>query len=215
MFEGPFEHSIIKRAIDKKIIKLEYINIRDFGVGKHKIVDDKPYGGGVGMLLKADVLEKAISKAKCSQKAKKCEEKIILLDAAGKTFNQKRAKSLAQVDHLILICAHYEGVDERIRKFIDEEISIGDYILTGGEIPAMVLMDSVVRLLKNVLGKDESSQHESFNPILEYPQYTRPSIFKGLKVPSVLLSGDHEKIKKWREEKSFKKTKKLRPDLIG
>lgn len=213
MFSGPFEYSIIKRAIDRKIVEIEYINIRNFGIGKHKIVDDKPYGGGVGMLLKVDVLEKAIFKAKCA-KGKKCKEKTILLDASGKLFKQKKAKALTKIDHLILICAHYEGVDERVRKFVDEEISIGDYILTGGEIPAMVVIDTVVRLLKNVLGKDESSQQESFNPILEYPQYTRPSIHKGQKVPQVLLLGNHEKIKNWREEKALKKTKKLRPDLL-
>lgn len=215
MFDGPFSHSIIKRAIDKKIVELEFINIRDFGIGKHKIVDDKPYGGGAGMLLKVDVLEKAISKASCKTKNKKCREKIILLDPQGKLFNQKKAENLSKLDHLILISARYEGVDERIKKFIDEKISIGDYVLTGGEIPAMAVTDTVVRLLKNVLGKDESSKFESFKPILEYPQYTRPEVYKNLKVPTILLSGNHEKIKQWRSREAIKKTKKLRPDLLG
>lgn len=226
MFEGPFNHSIIKRAIEKQIVSIETINIRDFGLGKHRIVDDKPYGGGSGMLLRVDVVEKTIENTKCKTK---CKEKIILLGARGKQFNQKKAKSLTKYEHLILICGHYEGLDERIREYIDEELSIGDYVLTGGEIPAMVITDAVVRLLPNVLGKADSSTIESFQEIveedpltkqkrkykvLEYPQYTRPEEYKNKKVPKVLLSGNHEEIEKWRKKESTKLTQKIRPDLL-
>jgi tRNA (guanine37-N1)-methyltransferase len=218
MFQGPFSHSIIKRASEKKAITIEFINIRDFGIGKHKMVDDTPYGGGAGMLMRVDVLDAAIQQAKCK---KNCKERVILLDATGATFTQKKANTLAEYDHLILICAHYEGVDERIRDFIDEEISIGDYVLTGGEIPAMVIIDAVARLIPGVLGKEESSMFESFQTyenqkqqLLEYPQYTKPAVYKNKEVPQILLSGHHANIQKWREEKSEKKTQKIRPDLL-
>lgn len=229
MFVGPFDHSILKRAKDKKILTIDFVNIRDFGIGKHKIVDDKPYGGGVGMVLRVDVVEKAIESARCasSQKTKSaqrnCKEKVILLDAQGKLFNQKNANKLSKFDHLILVCAHYEGVDERVRDLVDEEISIGDYVLTGGEIPAMVLTDAISRLLPNVLGKDESSISESFQEIikddkkvllLEYPQYTRPEEYKNKKVPKILLSGNHREIDNWRLNEALKKTRKKRPDLL-
>lgn len=221
MFEGPFEHSIIKRAIEKKIASVQIINIRNFGIGKHRIVDDRPYGGGCGMVLRVDVVEKAIENAKCKNR---CKEKIILLDPQGKQLNQKTVRKLSKTDHLILVCAHYEGVDERVKKLVDEEISIGDYILTGGELPAMVLTDAIIRLLPKALGKEESSQFESFEEIsidkkklrlLEHPQYTRPNVFKGLKVPTILQSGNHQEIIKWREKEAIKKTLKRRPDLIS
>lgn len=210
MFKGPFEYSIIKRAIDKKIIETQFVNLRDFGIGKHKTVDDTPYGGGNGMVLKADVLKAAIDKTRV-EKYKK-QEKVILLSAHGKQFDQKIARNFSKLKHLILICGHYEGFDERIKKFIDEEISVGDYILTGGEIPAMLIADSVARLVSGVI-KDESSAYESF-PLLEHPQYTKPQSFKGLKVPIILLSGNHQDIAKWKKDQSTKITKKLRPDLI-
>lgn len=210
MFNGPFRHSIIKRGVEKKLIEINFVNIRDFGLGKHKIVDDTPYGGGEGMILKVDVLDKAISSVKNSSFPN---EKIILLTAHGKTFNQTKASEYSTLDHLIIICGHYEGFDDRIKKFIDEEISVGDFILTGGEIPAMLITDSVARLVKGVI-KDNSSKNESFSPLLEYPQYTKPNIYKKLKVPEILLSGNHPEIDKWRKNKSMSITKKLRPDLI-
>lgn len=223
MFLGPFDHSIIKRAKDKKLLTIEFINIRDFGIGNHKIVDDKPYGGGVGMVLRVDVIKKAIDYAGCNVSHKAHTERIVLLEPTGGKFNQAKARSLTKYDHIILVCGHYEGVDHRVDKIVDEKISIGDYILTGGEIPAMVITDTIVRLLPHVLGKDESSHHESFEEtvidnkkvrILEYPQYTRPDQFNGLKVPNVLLSGNHKKIKVWRRNEALKRTKKERPDLF-
>lgn len=226
MFDSPFNSSIIKRAKDKNKIEIEIINIRDFGLGKHKIVDDTPYGGGVGMLLRIDVAEKAIESVKCnkSKKAKKkCKEKVILLDPQGEILKQANVVKLSKIDHLILICAHYEGIDERVRKMVDEEISIGDFILTGGELPAMVLTDAIIRLIPSVLGKDESIQFESFQEIdyntkkvkiLEYPQYTRPENYKGLKVPKILLSGNHGEIDKWRLKEALQKTRRRRPDLL-
>lgn len=225
MFEGPFDHSILKNAQKRKLISIELVNLRRFGIGKHKIIDDKPYGGGVGMVMRPDVIQKAIEHTKChpSNTGKKCKERVILLDPQGKLFSQKGAKELTKFTHLILICGRYEGVDERVRRLIDEEISIGDYILTGGEIPAMVLTDTISRLLSGVLGKDQSSVSESFQKfiidnknlrILEYPQYTKPADFKGLKVPRILLSGNHTKIAQWRKTKAFERTKKRRPDLL-
>lgn len=220
MFEGPFNYSIIKRAKEKNLIDINFVNIRDFGQGRHKIVDDRPYGGGAGMVLRVDVLEKALGSVKCR---KSCREKIILLDPQGKTFKQKGAQRLSKYNHLILICARYEGIDERIRKIVDQEISIGDYVLTGGELPAMVLTDAILRLIPKVLGKDVSSKTESFQKIkingknvaiLEYPQYTRPQIYKNLRVPKILLSGDHKKIAGWRRNLALKRTEKRRPDLL-
>lgn len=214
MFESPFNHSIIKRAIEKKLIIIDYVNIRNFGIGKHRIVDDKPYGGGAGMLMRVDVVEQAIESAKCHDKKDK--ERIILLDPQGKKFSQKEAKRLTTYDHLIFLCGHYEGIDERIRNFVDEEISIGDYILTGGELGAMVITDAVTRLLPNVLGKEESPHIETFeNMLLEYPQYTRPNEYKNKKVPEILLSGNHEEILKWRKEEAIKRTQQKRPDLLS
>ncbi len=212
MFTSPFNSSIIKRAVEKGLVELEFIDIRDFGIGKHKLVDDTPYGGGAGMVLRVDVLFDAIEKAK-DKKYKKSEEKIILLTASGKTFNQKTAKRYSKLKHLILICGHYEGIDERITKYIDEQVSIGDFVLTGGEIPAMLVVDSVARLVKGVI-TDKSLESESFPSLLEHPQYTKPSVYKGEKVPDVLVSGNHAKIETWKKEQSVKITKKIRPDLI-
>ncbi len=226
MFQGPFDYSIIKKAQLKKKVDINFVNIRDFGIGKHKVVDDKPYGGGHGMILRVDVLEKAIAKTKNSDLDERS-QKVILLSPHGKTFNQKKALELSCLKHLILICGRYEGVDERAKKFIDQELSIGDFIVTGGEIPAMLVIDAVVRLVKGVL-KDGVTATESFslaagplrretsrkNPLLEYPQYTKPDNYKNLKVPPILLSGDHGKIQSWRDKISLITTIKLRPDLL-
>lgn len=212
MFAGPFEYSIIKNAVNKKIIEIKYVDIRNFGIGKHKVVDDKPFGGGSGMILRLDVLEKAIEFAK-NKNVNQKKQKIILLDPRGKTFNQEKAKEFAKMEHLILICGHYEGVDERVKNFIDEKISIGDFIVTGGEIPAMLITDSVVRLLKGTL-KKEVTDIESFSPILEYPQYTKPRVYKNYSVPTVLLSGNHKIIEEWKKEASLNETQKYRPDLL-
>lgn len=218
MFEGPFKFSIVKRAAEKKIVSLELVNIRDFGIGKHKLVDDKPYGGGKGMVLRVDVLEKCIAWVKNKNKNKN--RKIILMDPRGEKFNQKKALEFSKLDNLIVVAGHYEGVDERVSNFIDEKISIGDYILTGGEIPAMAVTDTVVRLLPGAINPI-SMELESFSSslslpsILEYPHYTKPRIYKKLKVPEVLLSGDHNKIDEWRKKQSINETKKFRPDLLG
>ena len=212
MFKGPFEYSIIKRAIDKKLVSINFINLRNFGIGKHKVVDDTPYGGGNGMVLRVDVLDKAIESSR-DKKVNKKYEKVILLTAGGEQFNQNLAKKLSGLKHLIIVCGHYEGFDERIKNFIDMEISVGDFILTGGEIPAMLIADSVLRLVKGVI-KEGSADNESFSPYLEYPQYTKPAEYGKLKVPEILKSGNHEKIEEWKKNESLKITSKLRPDLL-
>lgn len=221
MFDSPMSHSILKIAQQKEKVIIDYVNIRDFGIGKHKIVDDTPYGGGVGMVMRIDVIDKALQHARCKST---CNEHIILLDPQGEKFDQKKAGALAKYDHLICICGRYEGIDERIRALVDEEISIGDYVVTGGEIPVMVIVDSVVRLLPGVLGKDASSHSESFQKaiidnwevaLLEYPQYTKPNTYNNQCVPEVLLSGNHEKIKEWRKDQAITRTKKRRPDLLN
>lgn len=222
MFAGPFDHSIIKRAKEKGLIEIEFINIRDFGEGKHKMVDDTEYGGGIGMLMKVDVVHKAIQHAKETfsetSNNESMKQWVVLMSASGKTFKQELAKQYAQLDHLIIICGHYEGIDERIKHFIDEEISIGDFVLTGGEIPAMIITDSVTRLIKGVLPvgatEDESFSENNEEILLEYPHYTKPQIYNDLEVPQILLSGDHKKIAAWRREQAINKTKELRPDLI-
>lgn len=213
MFLGPFSESIIKKAAQKKLIEIEFINIRDFGLGSHKLVDDTPYGGGRGMILRVDVLKQAIDKAKDKRKR----SRIILMSPHGKTFNQSKALELSKLEHIILVCGHYEGVDERINEFIDEKVSVGDFIVTGGEIPAMLIVDSVARLVKGVL-KEGVTDLESFSDLLEHPQYTKPPVFKigkkALKVPEVLLSGNHKKIDEYRKIESQNLTSKLRPDLL-
>ena len=205
----PLKESIIGKAVEDKKIELNLINIRDFSKDKHKKVDDTPYGGGAGMVMKADVVYDAY------QSVREEGAKVIFLSPQGKTLNQDKVKKLAKEKHLILLCGHYEGIDQRvIDEIVDEEISIGDYVLTGGELPAMVLIDSVSRYVDGVLS-EESIKEESFtNNLLEYPQYTRPEIFHEIKVPEVLLSGHHENIKKWREEQSLKNTLQKRPNLL-
>ncbi len=198
MFESPFSGSILKRAIDRKLIEIKIHNLRDWAEDNYKTVDDKPFGGGVGMLLKIDVMDKCLQKLKGYK---------ILMSARGKRFTQEKAEELAKIENLVFICGHYEGVDQRIADhLVDEEISIGDFVTTGGELPAMTIIDSIVRLLPGVLGKDESSSEESFSKNLdrkiEYPQYTRPAEYKGWKVPEELLSGDPKLIDKFKKKNS-------------
>ena len=209
MFE-PVKQSIIGRAIEKELLEINLINIRDFSKDKHKKVDDTPYGGGAGMVMMPDVVYDAYNSILDKEKAK-----VIYLSPQGKVLNQKKVVELSKQEHIILLCGHYEGIDQRVLdEIVDEEISIGDYVLTGGELPAMVLIDSVSRYVEGVL-KEDSTKEESFtNNLLEYPQYTRPEVFHEKSVPEVLLSGHHENIKKWREEKSIEITKKKRPDLL-
>ena len=212
-FESYFSISLIKRALAKKLIKIKLVNIRDFGIGVHKSVDDRPYGGGAGMVIRADIMDKALTALRLKIKDKRL--KIVLLTPQGKPFNQKIAKKLSQYKTLILICGRYEGFDERIRDLVDEEISIGDFVLTGGEIPALAVLDTVARLVPGVVVKFESTVNESFSGgLLEYPQYTRPENYKGMKVPKVLLSGNHAKISEWRKKEALKRTKQRRPDLL-
>jgi tRNA (guanine37-N1)-methyltransferase len=208
MFTGPFSVSIIKRAIQKKCVDIHYINIRNYAEDKHKSVDDRPYGGGQGMILRVDVMDRAINATVYQAKIPKSKTRIILLDPKGTTYTQEKARILARTyRHIIFVCAHYEGVDERIRTLVDEQISIGDYVLTGGEIPAMVLIDSVVRLLPKTLKNPQATIDESFTDpnILEFPQYTRPPTYHNMNVPEILKNGDHKKISKWKKEQSISK----------
>lgn len=208
MFDGFLTESIIKRAQDKKLVNINIENIRDYTEHKHKHVDDTPYGGGAGMVLKCEPVFNAI------EKVKKENTKVIMLTPEGKKFNQELAYSLSKEEDIILLCGHYEGFDERIKSLVDMEISIGDYVLTGGELPAMVVTDSITRLIPGVI-EEESHLNDSFNNnLLDYPQYTKPQDFRGMKVPDILLSGDHKKIDEWRSEESIKRTKEKRPDLI-
>lgn len=204
-----FEHSIIGRAREKNIIQINLYNIRDYSLNKHNKVDDSPYGGGAGMVMAAQPIVDAIRGVKESNNGK-----VIFLGPRGKTFNQEMAKELSNEDSLIFLCGHYEGIDERVYKYVDMEISLGDFVLTGGEMAAIPVIDSILRLVPGVLGKEESFVEESFyNGLLEYPQYTRPEDFEGHRVPEILLSGHHENIRKWRRLQSLEITKKRRPDL--
>jgi len=214
MFKGIFNESIIKRARAAKKLKINIHNLRDWSQDKHKKADDKPYGGGCGMVMSAQPVFEAVKDLRSQVKSQK--SKVILLSPQGKKLDQKLAQKLSKNKHIILICGHYEGVDWRVRQvLINEEISIGDYILTGGEIPAMVLVDTVARLIPGVLGHKDSNKEESFSAgLLEYPQYTRPAVYKGFKVPQVLLSGNHNKIRQWRTKQAKKITLQKRPDLI-
>ena len=209
MFE-PMKQSVIGRAIQKNLLEINLVNIRDFSKDKHKKVDDTVYGGGAGMLMKPDVVYDAFKSVK-SEKSK-----VIYLSPQGKTLCQSKVEELAKSEeHLILLCGHYEGIDQRvIDKIVDEEISIGDYVLTGGEIPAMVLIDSVARYIDGVITGESTSEESFSGGLLEYPQYTRPEEFEGMKVPDVLQSGHHENINKWRRREAIKVTYKKRPDLL-
>ena len=214
MFSGPFDESIIKRAIDNNIVSIIIHNLRDRGLGKHKIVDDYPFGGGAGMVMKTEPIFEAIEAIKSQDNDSSAP--VILLTPQGKVFNQKIAAELAKFERLILICGHYEGIDERVREHLaTDEISIGDYVLTGGELAAMVIVDAVVRNLPGVLGSEESAAEDSHTTgLLEYPQYTRPPVYRGWEVPQVLLSGNHAQIAKWRREQSILRTFIRRPDLF-
>lgn len=209
MFEGPLTESMVKRAREKKIVTIRIHALRDYAEGKHQVTDDRPFGGGPGMLMKPEPIFRAVE-AIADKKSH-----VILLSPKGKTLNQKKLAQLSKKKHLVFVTGHYEGVDARVEeRLIDEEISIGDYILTSGALPAMVVIDGVVRLLPGALGHEESANHESFSHgDLEYPQYTRPAEFLGMKVPEILFSGHHAEIEKWRKAESKLKTKKVRPDL--
>ena len=203
------QESVIGRAIDKNLIQINSINMRDFSKDKHKKVDDTVYGGGAGMLIRPDVVWDSYQSVK-TEKAK-----VIYLSPQGKTLTQEKVLELAKEEHLILLCGHYEGIDQRVLdKIVDEEISIGDYVLTGGELPAMVLIDSVSRYVEGVLSEGSTEEETFSNGLLEYPQYTRPEVFEGEKVPEVLLSGHHENIRNWRKKQAFNRTMKKRPDLL-
>src|ERR1700741_2261510 len=210
MFAGPLDESIIKRAREAGILQLGIHNLRDYTHDRHKTVDDKPFGGGPGMLLKPEPIFEAV------ENLGRDKTRVILLSPAGRKFNQAIARELAKQEHLLLICGSYEGFDERIRECLaDDELSIGDYVLTNGALPAMVIIDAVTRLLPGVLGDDESSHDESFSHgKLEGPHYTRPAEFRGMKVPEILLSGNHAEIAKWRHEKALERTRERRPDLL-
>lgn len=209
MFEGFLNESIIKRAIEKKAVEINLINFREFSKLNNSQVDDTPYGGGSGMVLMVEPIVDAIESVKTKN------SKVILLTPQGSPYKQEKAQDLKEEKHLVFVCGHYEGFDERIRAFVDEEVSIGDYVLTGGEIPAMAICDSVIRLIDGVI-KKESYEEESFaNNLLDYPTYTKPREFRGMKVPEVLLSGDHEKIKEWRHHEQQKKTEEKRKDLLS
>jgi tRNA (guanine37-N1)-methyltransferase len=210
MFAGPLDESIVKRARDTGLLDLKIHNLRDWAHDRHQTVDDRPFGGGPGMLLKPKPLFEAI------ESLKREKTRVILLSPAGRKFNQAIAQELAQQEDLLLVTGHYEGFDERVREELaDDELSIGDYVLTNGALPAMVVIDAVTRLQPGALGDDESSHDESFSHgLLEYPQYTRPAEFRGMKVPDVLVSGHHAEIEKWRREQAKLRTKERRPDLM-
>lgn len=230
LFQEILSASIMGRAAKKGLVEYKIVDIRQFAETNYKSVDGRPFGGGPGMILRADILAKALKSAQCTgnRGQKKttvtCNLKTILMSASGNPHTQKRAREFSKLDHLIIVSGHYEGVDQRfIDKYIDEEISIGDYVLTGGELPGAVIIDTVVRLIPGVLKKTDATQDESFSnytldakhcTLLEYPQYTRPEVFEDMEVPKILLSGNHAEIKKWRSEKALEKTKKVRPDLL-
>ena len=221
MFQGVMNSSILKRAQDKQLLTINLINIRDYSTDKHKSVDDYPFGGGPGMILQVEPIVTAVEDVFDRIKGNNAEQtqsqpRLILMSPQGKPFNQEKAWELAECSHLVFICGHYEGFDERIRLLLKpEEISIGDYILTGGELPAMVIVDAVTRLIPEVLGESEGGEDESFySGLLEFPQYTRPRVFRGLEVPEVLVSGHHARINRWRREQSLLRTQQRRLDLL-
>ncbi len=210
MFEGPLDESILKRARERGLIQIVVHQLREFAEGKHRITDDRPFGGGPGMVMKVEPM------VKCVESLKKEGSHVVLMAPQGRKLDQSMLQRLSAKEHLILVCGHYEGVDDRVRQLVvDEEISIGDYVLTNGALPAMILVDGVARLVPGVLGHEDSASEESFSQgLLEYPQFTRPPEFRGLKVPDVLVSGNHEEIAKWRKKMSEEKTRNVRPDLV-
>jgi len=216
MCKAIIQESILKRAQEKRIVKINICDLREYASDRHLTVDDYSYGGGAGMVLKPEPMFRAVEKIVGIRK-KKSKVRIILLSPQGETFDEQKAKELSREKHLVFICGHYEGVDERVKEnLVTDELSIGDYVLTGGELPAMVIIDSLVRLLPGVLNKKESFENDSFyQGLLDYPHYTRPRRFKGKSVPDILLSGDHERIRRWRREKALENTLNKRPDLLG
>ena len=209
MFVGPLDFSMVKRAREAGLLNLRVINLRDYTHDRHKTVDDKPFGGGPGMLLKPEPIFEAVENL-ANEKTR-----VLLLTPSGRKFTQQIARELSQQEHLLFLCGAYEGFDERVRTLAQDELSIGDFVLTNGALPAMLMIDAVTRLLPGVLGDEQSPVDESFtNGLLEYPHYTRPAEFRGMKVPDVLLSGNHAEIKKWRREEALKRTKERRPDLL-
>ncbi len=230
MFSGPFSASIIKNARTQNLVDIGFVSLRDFATDRYKSVDDHPFGGGTGMIVRVDVVDRAIASIRAKIKkpaspagrpaspAGRQKPYVVLLDPGGAPYTQKKAQRFSKVQNLILLCGHYEGFDERVRTLVDEEISIGDYILTGGEIPAMVIVDSVVRLIPGVLRDQAATREESFSPgtfgLLEYPQYTKPRNYRGMNVPDVLLSGNHAAIAAWRQAQSSARTGQRRPDLL-
>jgi tRNA (guanine37-N1)-methyltransferase len=217
MFEVPFSFGIFKRAVDQGLVSVNLYNIRDYTHDRHHTADDYPYGGGSGMVLKPEPIFEAVESIKAGVKGEAGELPVILLTPQGRIFSQVIAQEMSQYQHLIIICGHYEGVDERVREHLaTDEISIGDYVLTGGELPAMVVIDAVVRLLPGVLGSEDSSRDDSHTSgLLEYPQYTRPAVYRDWPVPDILLSGDHGQIAKWRREQIIRRTLERRPELLN
>jgi len=215
MFPGPLGASMIKRAQEQGLLAIGVTDIRDYAEGRHRVADDAPFGGGAGMVMKPEPIFAAVEAARCPAELG-CRERVILLTPQGRTLNQGVAAELAGYEHLILVCGHYEGVDERVREhLVDDELSIGDYVLTGGELAALVVLDAVARLVPGVLGAEEGAAEDSFAAgLLEYPQYTRPAEFRGWQVPEVLLSGHHEQIRRWRHQQALKRTRDRRPDLF-
>lgn len=216
MFHHVLRTSVLGRAIDRGLLKVNTVNFRDFSEDKHRTVDEPPYGGGGGMVIKPEPVFNAVEHVLAQKEGPESESRIVLMTPQGELFNQEKAEELARVDHLILICGHYEGFDERIRQYlVTDELSIGNYVLTGGELPAMVVVDGVARLLPGVLGNEQSAQDDSFaDGLLEYPQYTRPAEFRGWRVPDILLSGNHAEIEKWRRLESIKRTWERRPEML-
>ena len=209
MFAGPMDESILRRAQEKRRLELTIRNLRDWTNDRHRTVDDEPYGGGPGMVLKPEPIFEAIEELAGET------TQVVMLSPQGQPFRQSKARELAGHEHLLMLCGAYEGFDERVRSLVNHELSIGDYVLTNGALPAMVVIDAVTRLLPGVLGDDLSSAEESFSEnMLEYPQYTRPADFRGMKVPEVLLSGDHGAVEQWRQEQAAERTAQLRPDLL-
>lgn len=215
MFAGPFGDSITKRAVENGILDIHFTNFRDFSFDKHKHVDDSPFGGGAGMVLKPEPMYRAVRDVLEKTQEFAANRRVLIMDPSGPVFTQEKAKELAKYDQLVFICGHYEGFDARIYPLADEAISIGDFVLTGGELPAMVITDAVSRMLPGVLGDEDSAPTDSFyDGLLEFPQYTRPREFEGMAVPEILLSGDHAKIREWRHQQSLRMTKEKRPDLL-
>jgi tRNA (guanine37-N1)-methyltransferase len=213
MFESPLDHSILKRAQEKGMAEIHLHNIRDYAFDKHRVTDDAPYGGGGGMVMKVEPIDNALASIVPSRD----DTLVVLLSPQGETFNQKIAEEMSRYFRIVLVCGHYEGVDERVRShLVDREISIGDFILTGGELSAMVVIDAVARLIPGVLGNSDSASYDSFSTgLLEYPHYTRPGSYRGWQVPDVLLSGNHREIESWRRKESLTRTYLRRPDLLG